>query len=81
MNFRRHMFHHSEPASHITCSTCELHSRSTMVMALTSSGPVPSPLIIAAVLVNQNKKPILATYIYFELNFIRPKKLSLNGGD
>jgi hypothetical protein len=52
-----------------------------MIMALTSSGPVPSPLIIAAVLVNQNKKPILATYIYFELNFIRPKKLSLNGGD
>src|SRR6476620_4713789 len=66
------LLHHSEPASHITYSTCELHSRSTMVMALTSSGPVPSPLIIAEVLVNLNKNPILATYIYFELIFIRP---------
>src|SRR5688572_18648466 len=41
--------HHSDPASHGTSSTLELQAFRTLVIASTSSGPVPSPLITAAV--------------------------------
>src|ERR671932_506500 len=43
--------HHSDPASHGTSSTLLAHDLKTLIIACTSSGPVPSPLIIAAVLV------------------------------
>src|SRR6185503_6918356 len=48
--------HHSEPASHGTSSTPELQAFKTLVIALTSSGPVPSPLITAAVFDKLNPK-------------------------
>src|ERR671919_2057411 len=41
--------HHSDPASQVINSILELHSLSTFIIAWTSSGPVPSPLITAAV--------------------------------
>src|SRR5262245_11811211 len=43
--------HHSDPASHVTSSIFELQAFKTLIIALTSSGPVPSPLITAAVFV------------------------------
>src|SRR5919108_1478120 len=53
--FRRH---HSEPASHWTNSTDVLHAFNTIIIARTSSGPVPSPRIIAAVLLRTNLNPL-----------------------
>ena len=41
--------HHSDPASHVIRSILELHSFNTLIIAWTSSGPVPSPFITAAV--------------------------------
>src|SRR5919106_5331257 len=41
--------HHSDPASQVINSVLELHSFSTLIIAWTSSGPAPSPLITAAV--------------------------------
>lgn len=73
-------FHHSDPASQSTRSIPEPHSRSTVIIASTSSGPVPSPLIIAALLVNPNKS-IIIIYIHFEYRLILPTKLSVKGGD
>ena len=49
-------FHHSDPASHGTNLIFELHSFSTWIIASTSSGPVPSPLIITADLLNPYQK-------------------------
>ena len=48
--------HHSDPASHEINFIFELHSWSTLTMASTSSGPVPSPLMITADLLNSNQK-------------------------
>src|SRR4051794_7449891 len=42
--------HHSEPASHGINSTLVAHAFNTLIIASTSSGPVPSPLMIEAVL-------------------------------
>ncbi len=42
--------HHSDPASHFINSILELHDSNTLIMEFTSSGPVPSPFIIAAFL-------------------------------
>src|ERR1041385_6647892 len=57
--------HHSDPASHCTSSTFVLHAFKTLTIASTSSGPVPSPLIIAAVFFAKlNQKLFL---LYFSL--------------
>ena len=42
--------HHSEPASHFINSILELQEFKTCIIEFTNSGPVPSPLIIAAFL-------------------------------
>src|SRR5919202_3372727 len=46
--------HHSDPASHWIKSTLVSHAFITLIIASTSSGPVPSPLMIAAVLLCTN---------------------------
>jgi hypothetical protein len=57
--------HHSDPASHGISSILELQAFKTLVIALTSSGPVPSPLITAAVLFFANLESI--TQAFFSL--------------
>jgi hypothetical protein len=44
--------HHSDPASHGINLIFELHASRTFTIASTSSGPVPSPFIITADLLN-----------------------------
>src|SRR5918911_3534217 len=41
--------HHSDPASHKTNSSWVPHAFNTLTIASTSSGPVPSPRITAAI--------------------------------
>src|SRR5690606_3501310 len=65
--------HHSDPASHGISSTVELQAFKTFVIASTSSGPVPSPLITAAVLVAKSAKSRLSSYLIycFDVSSIR----------
>src|SRR5574341_424449 len=73
--------HHSEPASHCTSSILVLHAFRTLIIALTSSGPVPSPLIIAAVF-KSNQMPSLgfSIYSYLDVSSAFMSMFSLNGG-
>jgi hypothetical protein len=48
--------HHSDPASHGISLIFELQASRTFIIASTSSGPVPSPFIITADLLNPYQK-------------------------
>src|SRR5574341_248761 len=73
--------HHSEPASHCTSSIFVLQAFRTLIIALTSSGPVPSPLIIAAVFkIVQMPSSGFSIYSYLDLSSTLATMLSLNGG-
>src|SRR5438093_2189223 len=57
--------HHSDPASHGTSSTLELQTFKTFIIALTSSGPIPSPLITAAVLLAKSERRRFFRYLFY----------------
>lgn len=74
--------HHSDPASHGINSILVSHVLRTLIIASTSSGPVPSPRITVAVFFakwNQLTGKILSIYMYLEIASKLITRLLVNG--
>src|SRR5437870_13902543 len=60
--------HHSDPASLGTSSTWELQAFKTFVIALISSGPLPSPLMTAPIFQAIAKRRRIFRYLFSSLD-------------